>query len=102
MKWADLSIILLLALMLVQIANSFSFNSKTSLTLKANPIKKYSRNLLKMTENIEQKGTVTMYKKDSCPYCQKAKTLLQEKYNLKINFVDVEVNCPLINLENIT
>ena len=35
-------------------------------------------------------GIVTMYKKESCPYCKKARSLLEEKYNLKIKYVDIE------------
>ena len=31
-----------------------------------------------------------MYKKESCPYCKKARSLLEEKYKLKINYVDIE------------
>ena len=40
--------------------------------------------------NDQQLGIVTMYKKDSCPYCKKAKELLEGKYQLKISYVDVE------------
>ena len=31
-----------------------------------------------------------MYKKDSCPYCKKAKATLEEKYKLKVTYVDIE------------
>jgi len=31
-----------------------------------------------------------MYKKEGCPYCKKAKELLEEKYKLDITFVDIE------------
>jgi hypothetical protein len=37
-----------------------------------------------------QLGRVTMYKKEGCPYCVKARGLLEEKYQLKIDFVDIE------------
>ena len=36
-----------------------------------------------------QLGIVTMYKKDGCPYCKNATALLEEKYGLKITFVDI-------------
>lgn len=39
--------------------------------------------------SIEQKGIITMYKKDSCPYCKKAKATLEEKYSLKVTYVDI-------------
>lgn len=39
---------------------------------------------------VEQLGIVTMYKKESCPYCKKARDLLETKYSLRINYVDVE------------
>jgi glutaredoxin len=38
----------------------------------------------------EQLGIVTMYFKESCPYCKNAKQLLETKYGLKISYVDVE------------
>ena len=38
----------------------------------------------------EQLGRVTMYKKVGCPYCIKATELLEGKYKLKIDFVDIE------------
>lgn len=38
----------------------------------------------------DQLGRVTMYKKDSCPYCAKSKVLLEEKYGLKVTYVDIE------------
>ena len=37
-----------------------------------------------------QLGRVTIYKKEGCPYCIKAKELLEGKYELKINFVDIQ------------
>lgn len=37
-----------------------------------------------------QLGRVTMYKKEGCPYCMKAKELLEGKYLLNIVFVDIE------------
>jgi thiol-disulfide isomerase/thioredoxin len=48
---------------------------------------------LKFTKKLSlfaQLGRVTMYKKDTCPYCKKAKELLEEKYGLKVTYVDVE------------
>ena len=49
---------------------------------------KYRTNDLQMS--IEQLGVVTMYKKVGCPYCAKATDLLEGKYSLKINYVDIE------------
>lgn len=46
--------------------------------------------VLKMTAELYQKGIVTMYKKETCPYCKKARILLEEKYKLDIKFVDIE------------
>ena len=43
-----------------------------------------------MMADVEQKGRVTMYKKTGCPYCEKAVTLLEGKYGLKIDYVDIE------------
>ncbi len=37
-----------------------------------------------------QLGRVTMYKKETCPYCMKARALLEDKYQLFVNYVDVE------------
>lgn len=37
-----------------------------------------------------QLGRVTMYKKEGCPYCMKAKELLEGKYGLNIVFIDIE------------
>lgn len=37
-----------------------------------------------------QEGRVTMYKKESCPFCKKARDLLEGKYQLRIDYVDVE------------
>ena len=37
-----------------------------------------------------QLGRVTMYTKESCPHCAKAKDLLESHYQLTINYVDVE------------
>ena len=42
------------------------------------------------TETSTQLGIVTMYKKDSCPYCKAAKELLEGTYGLKITYVDIE------------
>ena len=48
---------------------------------------KYSSN--KLSLSMEQKGIVTMYTKDTCPFCKEAKKLLSEKYELEITEVDV-------------
>ena len=45
---------------------------------------------LKLTALFDQLGRVTMYKKETCPYCKKAKELLEGHYNLIINYVDIE------------
>ena len=37
-----------------------------------------------------QQGRVTMYRKLSCPFCQKASSLLEGIYALKVSYVDVE------------
>lgn len=37
-----------------------------------------------------QLGRVTVYKKDSCPYCNKARELLEGKYGLQLSLVDIE------------
>ena len=39
---------------------------------------------------FEQLGLVTMYYKETCPYCKNAKEILVTKYGLSVNFVDVE------------
>eukprot|EP01039_Chlorochromonas_danica_P006978 gene6977-7720_t len=61
-----------------------------------------ARHLLTMTKTEEtvippvtQLGRVTMYKKDSCPYCRKAKELLEGKYRLVVNYVDIEEPDPV-------
>jgi glutaredoxin len=41
------------------------------------------------SDSQTQLGIVTMYKKDGCPYCKNATALLEEKYGLKITFVDI-------------
>jgi glutaredoxin len=38
----------------------------------------------------DQLGIVTMYFKKGCPHCANASKLLEEKYNLKVKYVDVE------------
>ena len=38
----------------------------------------------------EQLGTVSMYTKLTCPYCEKAKLLLENQYGLRISFIDIE------------
>ena len=39
---------------------------------------------------VEQKGRVTMYKKEGCPFCLKAQGLLEGKYGLTVNYVDIK------------
>lgn len=39
--------------------------------------------------SMEQKGRVTVYTKETCPHCEKAKDLLTNKYGLDIVEVDV-------------
>ena len=39
---------------------------------------------------IEQKGRVTMYKKEGCPFCLKAQGLLEGKYGLAVTYVDIK------------
>ena len=39
---------------------------------------------------VPQLGRVTMYSKVSCPFCIKAKELLEGKYKLNVQYVDVE------------
>ncbi len=43
-------------------------------------------------EMSNQQGIVTIYKKNGCPHCEKAVSLLQGKYSLNITFVDIEGN----------
>lgn len=40
--------------------------------------------------SADQQGRVTMYKREGCPYCVKARELLEGKYDLSITFVDIE------------
>ena len=35
---------------------------------------------------------MTMYKKEGCPHCKKARELLEEKYGLHVACVDIESN----------
>lgn len=42
------------------------------------------------TALFNQLGRVTMYKKQGCPHCTQAINLLQNQYELRIDFVDVE------------
>jgi len=37
-----------------------------------------------------QLGRVTMYTKEGCPFCKKAKALLEDVHGLNIEYVDVE------------
>jgi hypothetical protein len=50
---------------------------------------KYRKGLYSMPL-FEQLGTVTMYFKESCPYCKNSKEILIDKLGLKVNLVDVE------------
>jgi thioredoxin-related protein len=43
-----------------------------------------------LMELMDQKGIVTMYKKEGCPYCKSAKELLENTYELEIKYVDIE------------
>lgn len=43
-----------------------------------------------MILDADQLGRVTMYKKQGCPHCDKAVSLLTDKYGLEITFVDIE------------
>ena len=74
-----LSLIIILLLSLLTISLSFYNNGKI-----------LCNNNRFLFMSLEQLGRVTMYKKEGCPYCQKAKELLEKKYELKINFVDIE------------
>ena len=56
----------------------------------ASPTVRLSQNKIKSMALFDQKGIVTMYKKEGCPYCIKAIQLLQETYGLEIKFVDIE------------
>ena len=38
----------------------------------------------------EQLGRLTMYHRKTCPFCIKAKELLEGKYQMNVNYVDVE------------
>jgi glutaredoxin 3 len=38
---------------------------------------------------VEQKGLVTVYHKESCPYCKEVVALLQGHYELRVTMVDV-------------
>jgi glutaredoxin len=40
--------------------------------------------------SADQQGRVTMYKKEGCPFCDKAIELLENKYDLTITIVDIE------------
>jgi len=39
---------------------------------------------------VPQLGRVTMYSKASCPFCKKAKELLENQYQLFVHYIDVE------------
>lgn len=60
--------------------NAFAFNHK---------VHRCRSNKLDMSLH-EQKGIVTIYKKNGCPHCIKAIELLEKKYELNITFVDIE------------
>jgi glutaredoxin len=82
----SLSALLLVCLCLLQVASALYAPLaplRTSATVRA-----HSRLSLNMM--AEQLGRVTMYKKDGCPFCEKAKTMLENEHGLKIDFVDIE------------
>lgn len=56
------------------------------------PFKIWHRSILSYRnfQLFEQLGLVTMYHKESCPYCKNAKEILTAKYGLNVTFVDVE------------
>jgi glutaredoxin 3 len=47
-------------------------------------------NAFRLVMNSEQLGRVTMYHKKTCPFCLKSTELLEGKYNVIVNYVDVE------------
>lgn len=69
----------LLGLLLVVVCTAFQ-SSMPAMT----------RSMQRMQLFAQQLGRVTIYKKEGCPYCIKAKELLEGKYELKINYVDVQ------------
>jgi len=72
--------ILLVVVSMILSVNSFQFQQ---ITRKFTPLS--SRMQL-----YAQLGRVTMYKKEGCPYCVKAISLLEGKYGLDINYVDIK------------
>ncbi|KAJ1432611.1 thioredoxin-like protein [Ochromonadaceae sp. CCMP2298] len=54
------------------------------------PMRTVRASRLSLNMMAEQLGRVTMYKKEGCPYCEKAKTMLENEHGLKIDFVDIE------------
>jgi glutaredoxin 3 len=68
-------------------AFSLSIHSNIATTLRTLNVRPM---LLSMSSEPEQKGIVTMYKKETCPYCKKARALLEGKFNLSIKYVDIE------------
>lgn len=70
------------------IAFASGFVPRSSLTHSV-PIRQ-----IKRMQIFAQLGRVTMYKKESCPYCKKARELLEGKYGLTVTFVDIETSAP--------
>ena len=48
------------------------------------------RNMGNLRMSNDQLGRVTMYIKQGCPFCERAKDLLESEYKLEIAYVDVE------------
>ena len=72
---------LLVALLLMSPLLALAFGSSFPKAIRMRNLKMQSG---------DQLGIVTMYKKEGCPYCAKAKDLLEGKYGLNIKFVDIE------------
>lgn len=100
----------ILALLCIPFVASFRFQTSFSLRHAINSHAVHSNNIIITRDNSKactatlrmlsdsaaessaliQAGRVTMYSKVSCPYCKKAKELLENKYNLQVHYVDVE------------
>ena len=74
--------------------NSICFTSYVlflivSMAIAFIPVNNMRYSFNKLSLSMEQKGIVTMYTKNTCPFCKEAKKLLTEKYELEITEVDV-------------